>query len=190
MTNASALLIIDEGEAHHQRFLAVQRHLSDLQPSQYLRELDAAAPGSQEAALADLADSNYALLLGTLSIVFALGDQGGGSLIEQARRAMYNLHETCHRLASRGVAPRFTLPPDLPAPPPVPDDRAGVAAGSPAAFSRSALGAVLEGFEGSSDAALRALAEGDDPDVRAMAERQRQARDDIVARLRACVLDA
>lgn len=183
-------LIIDEGEAHHERFSAVQRHLSDLEPSQYLRELSVPAPGSQEEALVDLADSNYSLLLGTLSVVFTLGDRGAGALIEQARRAMYNLHETCHRLASRAVAPRFTLPPGLPTPLPVPDERRDAGPSAAAAVPRSELAEVVDTSEASFDAALRALIERGDVELRATAERQRAVRHDIVARLRAFIRGA
>lgn len=117
-----------------------------------------AAPGSQDEVLADLADSNYEVLLGALSIVFSLGDRGAGGLIEQAGRAMYSLHETCHRLAGRGVAPRFTLPPGLPAPLPVPDERRRVGARAPAAVPQSELTGILDTSEASADAALLALA--------------------------------
>jgi hypothetical protein len=51
------------------------------------------------------------VLLGTLQVSFSLGDRAGGILLEQARRAMFNLHETNHHLASNGVRSRFTLPP-------------------------------------------------------------------------------
>jgi Ferritin-like len=177
-------LIIDEGEAHYERFRAVQRHLSDLQPSQYLRALGVPSPGSQEAVLADHADASYGLLLGTLSVVFALGDTGAGTLIEQARRLMFNLHETCHRLAHRGVAPRFTLPPGLPAPLPVPDERRMIEV---ATSSRAALAELVDALATSTDATLRAVATDDDADVRAMAGRHLAVRDAVLASLRAAI---
>jgi hypothetical protein len=58
-----------------------------------------------------------------LHTAFGLGDQGGGVIIEQARRAMFNLHETNHLLAARGVAPRFSLPRLVTAPPSSEQDR-------------------------------------------------------------------
>lgn len=110
-------LIIDEGDDHFHRFLAVKSDLSGLSPDEYLRALaeDAGSPATQ--GLRDLADQNYAVLLGALHTAFGLGDQGGGVIIEQARRAMFNLHETNHLLAARGVAPRFSLPRLVTAPP-------------------------------------------------------------------------
>ena len=183
-------LIIDEGEEHFERFRAVQRHLADLQPQDYLRELGAPAPGSQEAALADLADSWYEGLLATLGVVFALGDRGAGALIEQSRRAMFNLHQTCHRLAGRGVAPRFTLPAGLPAAPPLPDDRPDAGARAASGVARSEFTGIVDAFEASTGAALRAVAEGGDADLQAMARRHADVRDDILAQLRASIRDA
>ncbi|WP_030203784.1 ferritin-like domain-containing protein [Streptomyces sp. NRRL S-87] len=105
-------LVIDEGEEHFRRFTAVKQHLAGLDPLVYLRTLR--RPGAQDRLgrlLLDLSDLYYAALLGTLRATFALGDQAGGLLIGQARVTMENLHEINHLLASRGIAPRFTLPP-------------------------------------------------------------------------------
>lgn len=102
-------LIIDEGQDHFARFTSIQRHLVGLSPEEYLRPLGAASD-ELTSALLDLSDLNYAVVIGTLRATFSFGDQAGGILIEQARRAMFNLHEINHYLAARGVAPRFTLP--------------------------------------------------------------------------------
>ncbi|MFC8451444.1 ferritin-like domain-containing protein [Kitasatospora sp. NPDC057223] len=103
-------LIIDEGEDHFHRFTAVKGHLAGLTPAQYLRPLAATAQAPLDQHLLDLGDQNYAVLLGLLDVTFGLHDRAGGVLIEQARRAMTNLHEINHLLAGRGLAPRFTLP--------------------------------------------------------------------------------
>lgn len=103
-------LIIDEGGDHYKRFLSVQNHLSNLSPTQYLRTLDDAPPGSTSAQLQDLSDENYKVLLGALQLTFSLGEKAGGAMLEESRRAMFNLHETNHILASKGIHARFTLP--------------------------------------------------------------------------------
>jgi len=103
-------LIIDEGANHFERFSSIQRHLAGLTPDDYLRPLNnASAPNLS--ALQDLSDQNYAVVIGALQITFSLGDRAGGVLLEQARRAMFNLHETNHFLAAQNVRPRFKLPP-------------------------------------------------------------------------------
>lgn len=102
-------LIINEGVDHFQRFTAVKEQLAGLTPAQYLRPLD--RPADELArGLLELSNQYYAVLLDALSASFALSDRAGGTLLEQSRRAMFNLHETNHMLASRGVAPPFTLP--------------------------------------------------------------------------------
>jgi len=103
-------LIIDEGGEHYERFMSVQKHLSNLSPSQYLRTLNDAPPASASAQLQDLGDENYKVLLGALQVTFSLGEKAGGIMLEESRRAMFNLHETNHILASKGVRARFTLP--------------------------------------------------------------------------------
>lgn len=108
-------LIIDEGDQHWRRFRAVKTHLSSIAPTDYLRSLTTPQEGTREAALAKLSDQNYAVLIGMLYEAFLLGDRSAGLMIEQARRAMYNLHETNHFLASRGIAPPFSLPDTQPA---------------------------------------------------------------------------
>ncbi|WP_404953967.1 ferritin-like domain-containing protein [Streptomyces sp. 147326] len=102
-------LIIDEGVDHFERFKAVKGHLAEFSEDEYLRMLDK-TPDPLDQRLLQLADLNYALLLGTMKETLALGDRAGGVLIEHARRAMTNFHEVNHLLASRGVAPRFQTP--------------------------------------------------------------------------------
>lgn len=104
-------LIIDEGQDHYLRFLSIQRHLSGMEPATYLRELSDPPPDDTvSSSLQRLSDQNYELLLGALQTTFALGDRAAGTLLEQSRRAMFNLHEANHLLAARGAKPRFTLP--------------------------------------------------------------------------------
>ncbi|MGK5693477.1 ferritin-like domain-containing protein [Streptomyces sp. URMC 128] len=102
-------LIIDEGVNHFERFKAVKGHLAEFSEDEYLRRLDK-APDPMDQQLLQLADLNYAVLLGTMKETLTLGDSAGGVLIEHARRAMTNLHEVNHLLASRDVAPRFQTP--------------------------------------------------------------------------------
>jgi hypothetical protein len=109
-------LIIDEGEGHYKRFLSVQQQLSGIDSGAYLRPLSDPPSGSRLASLQTLSDENYAVLLGALQVSLSLGDRAGGILLEQARRAMFNLHETSHYLASQGVQVHFTLPPAPPLP--------------------------------------------------------------------------
>ena len=108
-------LIIDEGEGHYRRFLSIQNHLAGMPPEQYLRALQDATAGTSEESLQQLCDQNYQVLLGSLAITLALGDRASGILLEQARRAMFNLHETSHHLAGKGVRVPFTLPGSAPA---------------------------------------------------------------------------
>ncbi|MBD2531103.1 hypothetical protein H6G97_16535 [Nostoc flagelliforme FACHB-838] len=103
-------LIIDEGENHYKRFLSVQKHLAGISPDSYLRPLKNPQSGTQLASLQKLSDQNYSVLLGALQVSFALGDRAGGMVLEQSRRAMFNLHETNHYMASKGVRARFKLP--------------------------------------------------------------------------------
>ena len=102
-------LIIDEGEDHFERFSAIQRHLEGLADNDYLRPLgDPTEP--RLIALQNLSGQNYAVVIGALETTFSLGDRAGGVLIEQARRAMFNLHEINHYMAGQGVRARFNLP--------------------------------------------------------------------------------
>ncbi|MFC5662643.1 LodA/GoxA family CTQ-dependent oxidase [Kitasatospora misakiensis] len=160
-------LIIDEGGDHFRRFKTVERHLSALDPQQYLRTLGPGDGSPLQTQLLDLADQYYAILLSTLHSTLSLGDRAGGVLIEQSRRTMANLHETHHALAARGVAPRFTLPAWLtPAP-------GGGGGGGPVAgglvdgqVTRAAALAAIE--------AQRAIGKLGDQATRSMAHRQQR----------------
>ncbi|MFD3758071.1 ferritin-like domain-containing protein [Streptomyces sp. NPDC058622] len=102
-------LIIDEGDDHYHRFTAIQGHLAGLDPDSYLRRLE--PPNDPlDMELLRLADLNYAMVLGALRATLDAGDSAGGVLRAQAVRSMQNLHELNHRLAARGVAPRFGAP--------------------------------------------------------------------------------
>jgi hypothetical protein len=103
-------LIIDEGIDHYQRFLAVKKHLAGMEPNSYLRPLQDPQPKSKFVSLQKLSNENYNVLLGALQVSFSLGDRAGGIVLEQSRRAMFNMHETNHYLASFGVRPKFKLP--------------------------------------------------------------------------------
>ncbi|MFD6367291.1 ferritin-like domain-containing protein, partial [Streptomyces roseolus] len=102
-------LIIDEGDDHYHRFTAIRDHLAGLDQDTYLRRL--APPDTPlDRELCRLADLNYAMVLGALRATMEAGDSAGGLLKAQSVRSMRNLHELNHRLAARGVAPRFTAP--------------------------------------------------------------------------------
>lgn len=103
-------LIIDEGGDHYNRFKSVQQHLFGMASNSYLRPLKQQTSDIRLASLQKLSDQNYAVLLGSLQVSFSLGDRASGLVLEQSRRAMFNLHETNHYLASQGVGGRFKLP--------------------------------------------------------------------------------
>ena len=155
-------LIIDEGEDHYERFLSVKLHLAGLSPSEYLRTLVDATPGSQLAILQSYGDQNYENLLGALRVTFSLGDRAGGILLEQSRRAMFSLHETNHHLAGRGVRARFTLAP-APALP----------------FTAESAHAHVEELESSMRVTYSAVAGSGDESEQALAERQRRVNEEL-----------
>ena len=106
-------LIIDEGEGHHQRFIAIRDALAGIAPDQYLRSLGATPSPEQERYLT-LCDLYYASILEAIEISFALGERAGRDLVAAAIRTMDNLDDAAHTLARGNVAPRFRRP----APPP------------------------------------------------------------------------
>ncbi len=159
-------LIIDEGGDHYERFLAIQQHLASMSADEYLRPLAEPSPGSALATLQDLSDQNYAVLLGALQIAFSLGDRAGGVLLEQARRAMYNLHETNHHLAGKGVRGRFLLPAPAPARLLTPEE------------AHAHVDALAESMR----AALEAVTDVGDSE-RALAERQRAVNEALFQRM-------
>jgi rubrerythrin len=104
-------LIIDEGENHYERFKSIQEHLKGIDPPIYLRTLSDPIPNSRFLKLQELSDANYAVVIASLVETFSLGDKASGILIKQSVRAMQNLHEINHLLASNGVHIKFTKPP-------------------------------------------------------------------------------
>lgn len=163
-------LIVDEGVDHHRRFLAVQEQLAAHSPNDYLRTMTMDPEPPRLRALQELSDQSYALLLGSLALTFSFGDRATGSLMEQARRAMFNMHETNHYLASQGASPRFILP----APRPV------------LAEPRVAL-TFIDGLEGSLKTALAGVANTGGHTEQAMARRQEVTVDQLMARFRELV---
>jgi hypothetical protein len=158
-------LIIDEGGDHYERFLSIQKHLAGLDPNEYLRSIQDPPPASELVGLQDLADQNYAVLLGSLRVTFSLGDRAGGILLEQSRRAMFNLHETNHYIAAKGVRSRFTLPPAPTLP-----------------FDAEAAHEHVDLLESSLRAALSAVTDIGEVE-RALAERQRRINEELFERM-------
>jgi hypothetical protein len=107
-------LIIDEGGNHYERFKSIKQHLEGISQNLYLRTLTDPPQDSILSRLQDLSDANYEVVIASLAESFSLGDKASGILIEQSRRAMFNLHEINHYLASKGAHIRFKLPPPLP----------------------------------------------------------------------------
>lgn len=159
-------LIIDEGEGHYKRFLSVQQQLSALQPDIYLRTLSEPPANSPLLSLQALSDQNYAVLLGALQISLSLGDRAGGIVLEQARRAMFNLHETCHYLASVGIQVHFSLPPTLPLP-----------------LSASAAHTHVDNLSALMSGATAAVIDVGNESERALAGRQQQTNEQLFERM-------
>ncbi|MDQ4098528.1 MAG: hypothetical protein M3144_11765, partial [Actinomycetota bacterium] len=155
-------LIIDEGADHFERFSSIQRHLDGLAPDDYLRSLaDATEP--RLLALQDLSDQNYAVVIGALETTFSLGDRAAGVLLEQARRAMFNLHEINHFMAGQGVRPPFTLPP-------VPDRRR---------LTRSEAHELTESLNAGLERSISVVASGGQEEERALADRVLQRNQEL-----------
>jgi len=155
-------LIIDEGEGHYKRFLSVQQQLLGLESSAYLRSLSDPISGSPLASLQVLSNENYAVLLGALQISLSMGDRAGGILLEQARRAMFNLHETCHYLASQGIQVHFALPPAPPLP-----------------LSAETAHAHVDGLSASMGRATSSVITTGNESERALAERQQHMMEEL-----------
>jgi hypothetical protein len=101
-------LIIDEGEGHYRRLLAVKETLAHLQPSTYLRPLTG-TPRPEQARDLDLADDYYRVLLEAIAISFGLEDAGADMLVREALHSMRSLDDVAQRLCAGGVGPRFAL---------------------------------------------------------------------------------
>lgn len=165
-------LIINEGVDHFQRFTAVKEQLAGLPPEQYLRPLDQPADDLARS-LAELSNQNYEVLLGALSASFALGDRAAGALLEQSRRAMFSLHETNHVLASRGVAPPFTLP----------------AEGMPLPAAGTAWWSALDERAAAGRQARQAVADAGGAPERELMLRQGAAQEELFASMRSLAAD-
>ena len=158
-------LIIDEGENHYERFLSVQQHLAEMSPDSYLRLLNDPEPESQLANLQKLSDENYSVLLGALEISFALGDRAAGMVLEQSRRAMFNLHDTNHYLASQGVGSKFKLPETLSA--------------VTTSLTRDAAHERVNALSLATNTAIRDVMENGNRTERSMAEHQRLINEEL-----------
>ncbi|WP_030843428.1 ferritin-like domain-containing protein [Streptomyces sp. NRRL F-4474] len=163
-------LIIDEGGDHWLRFRAVQGHLEGLTEQQYLRPLATTAPDQQTLRLLDLSDRSYDVLLGVLRQSFERRDTAGGALMEQSRAAMRNMHELNHRLAARGVGPRFTLP-------------AWLLPGSPTGDPQAADGRFVREAAAAAARARETIAALGDASLREMAIRHQRDTDALLAAL-------
>jgi hypothetical protein len=133
-----------------------------IEPSAYLRSVSDPTPGSPLASLQVLSNENYAVLLGALQVSLSLGDRAGGILLEQARRAMFNLHETCHYLASQGIQVHFALPPAPPLP-----------------FSADTAHAQVDGLSTSISRATSSVITIGNETERALAERQQHMMEEL-----------
>lgn len=116
-------LIIDEGEDHFERFSDVQRVLARVPEPQWYRPSwrnrewpgdsfgqAIEAEASEDRALQELSDLNYAVMLRTLRVAFASESRAVQEIIVQARRAMFNMNEANQVLVERGQTPLFNLP--------------------------------------------------------------------------------
>lgn len=159
-------LIIDEGENHYERFLSVQQHLGGMSSDSYLRPLENSPSGTQFTNLQKLSDQNYSVLLGTLQVSFALGDRAGGMVLEQSRRAMFNMHETNHYMASNGVSARFSLPATV-----------------GAALTRDNAHEHLNTISTETDAVMTDVMESGDRTERSLAERQQRIQGELFQRI-------
>ena len=109
-------LIIDEGQGHYVRFLAVQRSLQAYTEAQYLRTLSASPTTPQQQKLMDLCDAYYHSIEEVVQITFSLGNKSGGLLLKAAVRSMESLHEAAYLLAINGKLPPFNRPAAKPSP--------------------------------------------------------------------------
>lgn len=159
-------LIIDEGENHYKRFLSVQQHLVGLSSDYYLRPLENPQPGTQLASLQSLSDQNYSVLLGALQVSFVLGDRAGGMVLEQSRRAMFNLHETNHYMAREGVRARFRLPATI-----------------TTSMTRGNASDRINTLATETEAAIAKVVEAGDRSERELAERQQRINEELFQRI-------
>jgi Ferritin-like len=110
-------LIIDEGGDHWRRAVRVQELLKGKKTADYLIYTGPSAPeppGSPDRLLQDLGDQYYHLMLDVLRMAFGQPESVRGGTLREARRVMHNLHRVGRRLAARGKALLFTMPPAPP----------------------------------------------------------------------------
>jgi hypothetical protein len=101
-------LIVDEGDEHYHRFLAVKTALDGLSESQYLREFQAAPEPPSPDLL--LCDEYYRTILTAIHVSFSQGDRAGREITREAIALMNGLDAAARRLCDAGIAPGFTLP--------------------------------------------------------------------------------
>jgi len=173
-------LIIDEGVSHYERFCRVRQALDGIDESDYLAVTTGPERATEEhyADLQDLADAYYDTLLRGVCLTLRQGNASRGVMLEQARRSMYNLHDTAYRLSRGGYGVLFTLPPWVaecgPDGVPRPCDPEG---GADAVREAEAVAEPAR-------APLERLARSADPETRKAAERHRSTLDEMVAGLR------
>ncbi|RDD60767.1 ferritin-like domain-containing protein [Ferruginivarius sediminum] len=174
-------LIIDEGVSHYERFCRVRRALDDIDEADYLAVTTEPRRATEEhyAVLQDLADAYYDTLLRGVGLTLLQGNASRGVLLEQARRSMYNLHDTAYRLARGGYGVLFTLPQWLivgrtPDGAPLPFDPEG---------TKDAL-RQTEALAKPAEAPLAKLEQSTDPETRKAMEQHRSTLDEMVAGIR------
>ncbi|MFE2124885.1 hypothetical protein [Streptomyces amritsarensis] len=101
---------------------------------------------------------------------FERRDTAGGALMEQSRAEMRNMHELNHRLAARGVGPRFTLP-------------AWLLPGSPTGDLQAADGRYVREAAAAAARARETIAALGDASLREMAIRHQRDTDALLAAL-------
>lgn len=102
--------IIDEGKDHWRRFLSAQEALIGLDPEHYLvvkTGPSAQPPDTPESELQAVVDASYTVVLRALEFVFNAAADRRASLLEAARRAMFNMDDAARELGARGVGALF-----------------------------------------------------------------------------------
>ncbi|MGH6841909.1 MAG: hypothetical protein ACREDV_07445, partial [Methylocella sp.] len=104
-------VIIDESQDHYLRFAAVKAGLAGLDPESYLLYRDPVlAPASgTDRLLQETVDAAYVVVLKSLEFVFKMGDRNRGTLMESARKAMFNMDDGARLLSERGHTPMFDM---------------------------------------------------------------------------------
>lgn len=174
-------LIIDEGVSHYERFCRVRAALDGIDEDAYLAVTMAPKRATEEhyADLQDLADAYYDTLLRGVCLTLRQGNASRGVLLEQARRSMYNLHDTAYRLQRGGYGVLFTLPQWL--------TEGRTADGPPLPCNPEGSVDALREAEALAKPArkpLEKLAKSPDPETRKAVEEHRSVLDEMVAGIR------